>query len=147
MMYEIIIMTDVRTYKEKYYGLIEASNRLLEVMECDNVGMVDLMCLTTGEILVTVIDTVIEYVADEYIARFNLEIQKKGVDKTPFIVYNKDTNQEREEKKMNRREYFTEDELKEMLIVAENFGCMAEVLADLDMTAEEAKEIIWGEEK
>lgn len=78
MMYEIIIMTDVRTYREKYYGLVEASNRLLEVMECDNVGMVDLMCLTTGEILVTVIDTVIEYVADEYIARFNLEIQKKG---------------------------------------------------------------------
>ena len=78
MMYEIIIMTDVRTYREKYYGLVEASNRLLEVMECDNVEMVDLMCLTTGEILVTVIDTVIEYVADEYIARFNLEIQKKG---------------------------------------------------------------------
>ena len=146
MMYEIIIMTDVRTYKEKYYGLVEASNRLLEVMECDNVGMVDLMCLATGEILVTVIDTVIEYVANEYIARFNLEIQKKGVDKTPFIVYNVDINQEREEKKMNRREYFTEAELKEMLIVAENFGCMAEVLADLGITAEEAKKIIWGEE-
>ena len=71
---------------------------------------------------------------------------RKGVDKTPFIVYNVDINQEREEKKMNRREYFTEAELKEMLIVAENFGCMAEVLADLGMTAEEAREIIWGEE-
>ena len=47
---------------------------------------------------------------------------------------------------MNRREYFTETELKEMLIVAENFGCMAEVLVDLDMTAEEAKKIIWGED-
>ena len=47
---------------------------------------------------------------------------------------------------MNRREYFTEDELKEMLIVAENFGCMAEVLAELGITAEEAKEIIWGED-
>ena len=69
----------------------------------------------------------------------------KGVDKTPFIVYNVDINQEREEKKMNRREYFTEEELKEMLIVAENFGCMAEVLADLGMTAEEAKKIIWDE--
>ena len=44
---------------------------------------------------------------------------------------------------MNRREYFREEELKEMLIVAENFGCMAEVLADLGMTAEEAKKIIW----
>ena len=47
---------------------------------------------------------------------------------------------------MNKREYFTHEELKEMLIVAENFGCMAEVLADLGMTAEEAREIIWGEE-
>ena len=48
---------------------------------------------------------------------------------------------------MNRREYFTEDELKEMLIAAENFGCIAEVLADLNMTAEEAREIIWGEDQ
>ena len=70
---------------------------------------------------------------------------RKGVDKTPFIMYNVDINQEREEKKMNRREYFREEELKEMLIVAENFGCMAEVLADLGMTAEEAKKIIWYE--
>ena len=61
-------------------------------------------------------------------------------------MYNVDINQEREEKKMNRREYFTEAELKEMLIVAENFGCMAEVLADLGMTAEEAKKIIWDED-
>ena len=70
---------------------------------------------------------------------------RKGVDKTPFIMYNVDINQEREEKKMNGREYFREEELKEMLIVAENFGCMAEVLADLGMTAEEAKKIIWDE--
>lgn len=48
---------------------------------------------------------------------------------------------------MNRREYFREEELKEMLIAAENFGCMAEVLADLGMTAEEAREIIWGEDQ
>lgn len=48
---------------------------------------------------------------------------------------------------MNRREYFREEELKEMLIVAENFGCMAEVLADLGMTAEEAKKIIWDEDQ
>ena len=61
-------------------------------------------------------------------------------------MYNVDINQEREEKKMNRREYFREEELKEMLIAAENFGCMAEVLADLGMTAEEAREIIWGED-
>lgn len=61
-------------------------------------------------------------------------------------MYNVDINQEREEKKMNRREYFREEELKEMLIVAENFGCMAEVLADLGMTAEEAKKIIWDED-
>ena len=60
-------------------------------------------------------------------------------------MYNVDINQEREEKKMNRREYFREEELKEMLIMAENFGCMAEVLADLGMTAEEAKKIIWDE--
>ena len=74
------------------------------------------------------------------------KFRKKGVDKTPFIVYNVDINQEREERKMNRREYFTHDELKEKLIVAENFGCMAEVLADLGMTAEEAKKIIWDED-
>lgn len=47
---------------------------------------------------------------------------------------------------MNRREYFREEELKEMLIAAENFDCMAEVLADLDMAAEEARKIIWDEE-
>ena len=74
MMYQIIITTKNRTYRENWYNLIEASNRLLEIMECDNVGMVDLMCLATGEILVTVIDTVIEYVADEYIARFYEEM-------------------------------------------------------------------------
>jgi hypothetical protein len=67
---------------------------------------------------------------------------KKGVDKTPFVVYNKDTNQEREEKKMRK----ISPEEREMLIVAENFGCVAEVIAELGITAEEAKEIIWGED-
>lgn len=70
---------------------------------------------------------------------------KKVLDNKHLFYYNVDINQEREEKKMNRRKYFTEDELKEMLIMAENFGCMAEVLADLGMTAEEAKKIIWDE--
>ena len=74
MMYQIIITTENRTYRENWYNLIEASNRLLEVMDCQNVEMVDLMCLTTGEILVTVIDAVVEYVADEYISRFYEEI-------------------------------------------------------------------------
>jgi hypothetical protein len=74
MMYQIIITTENRTYRENWYNLIEASNRLLEVMDCQNVGMVDLMCLTTGEILVTAIDAVIEYVATEYIERFYEEI-------------------------------------------------------------------------
>jgi hypothetical protein len=74
MMYQIIITTENRTYRENWYNLIEASNRLLEVMNCQNVGMVDLMCLTTGEILVTAIDTVIEYVATEYISRFYEEM-------------------------------------------------------------------------
>lgn len=74
MMYQIIITTENRTYRENWYNLIEASNRLLEVMNCQNVGMVDLMCLTTGEILVTAIDAVVEYVATEYIERFYEEI-------------------------------------------------------------------------
>ena len=74
MMYQIIITTEKRTYRENWYNLIEASNRLLEVMDCQNVEMVDLMCLTTGEILVTVIDAVVEYVANEYISRFYEEI-------------------------------------------------------------------------
>lgn len=38
-------------------------------------------------------------------------------------------------------------EEREMLIVAENFGCVAEVIAELGITAEEAKEIIWGEDQ
>lgn len=142
MMYQIIITTEKnRTYRENWYNLIEASNRLLEVMQCENVGMVDLMCLTTGEILVTVIDTVIEYVATEYIERFYEEIQKRGVDKTPFIMYNKSI--EREVNKMRK----ISPEEREMLIVAENFGCVAEVIAELGITAEEAKEIIWGEDQ
>lgn len=74
MMYQIIITTENRTYRENWYNLIEASNRLLKVMDCQNVGMVDLMCLTTGEILVTAIDAVVEYVANEYISRFYEEI-------------------------------------------------------------------------
>lgn len=74
MMYQIIITTENRTYRENWYNLIEASNRLLEIMDCENVEMIDLMCLTTGEILVTVIDTVIEYVATEYISRFYEEM-------------------------------------------------------------------------
>ena len=74
MMYQIIITTEKRTYRENWYNLIEASNRLLKVMDCQNVGMIDLMCLTTGEILVTAIDAVIEYVANEYISRFYEEI-------------------------------------------------------------------------
>lgn len=74
MMYQIIITTENRTYRENWYNLIEASNRLLKVMDCQNVGMVDLMCLTTGEILVTAIDAVVEYVATEYISRFYEEM-------------------------------------------------------------------------
>lgn len=74
MMYQIIITTENRTYRENWYNLIEASNRLLKIMNCQNVGMVDLMCLTTGEILVTAIDAVVEYVANEYISRFYEEI-------------------------------------------------------------------------
>ena len=38
-------------------------------------------------------------------------------------------------------------EEREMLIVAENFGCVAEVIAELGITAEEAKEIIWDEDQ
>ena len=38
-------------------------------------------------------------------------------------------------------------EEREMLIVAENFGCVAEVIAELGITAEEAREIIWGEDQ
>lgn len=38
-------------------------------------------------------------------------------------------------------------EEREMLIVAENFGYVAEVIAELGITAEEAREIIWGEEE
>lgn len=38
-------------------------------------------------------------------------------------------------------------EEREMLIVAENFGCVAEVIAELGITAEEAREIIWGEDE
>ena len=46
------------------------------------------------------------------------------------------------EKKMRK----ISPEEREMLIVAENFGCVAEVIAELGITAEEAKEIIWGED-
>lgn len=74
MMYQIIITTANRTYRENWYNLLEASNRLLRVMDCQNVEMVDLMCLTTGEILVTAIDAVVDYVATEYITRFYEEI-------------------------------------------------------------------------
>ena len=38
-------------------------------------------------------------------------------------------------------------EEREMLIVAENFGCVAEVIAELGITTEEAKEIIWDEDQ
>lgn len=38
-------------------------------------------------------------------------------------------------------------EEREMLIVAENFGCVTEVIAELGITAEEARKIIWGEDE
>jgi hypothetical protein len=47
------------------------------------------------------------------------------------------------EKKMRK----ISPEEREMLIVAENFGCVAEVIAELGITVEEAKEIIWGEDE
>ena len=46
------------------------------------------------------------------------------------------------EKKMRK----ISPEEREMLIVAENFGCVVEVIAELGITAEEAREIIWGED-
>ena len=54
MTYEIIVRTYERGYIEQHYGVTETFNRVVEIVNCDNVKTVDIMDTQTGAIMLTV---------------------------------------------------------------------------------------------
>lgn len=56
MTYEIIVRTYERGYIERHYGVTETFNRVVEIVACDNVDVVDIMDTQTGAIMLTVED-------------------------------------------------------------------------------------------
>lgn len=72
--YIIYIHTNEKRYKEHYYSLMEAINRIACIKDCDNIYLIDVVDYCTGEVMITIENSEIEYVATEVPIRLYDEI-------------------------------------------------------------------------
>lgn len=70
MTYEIIVRTYERGYTEKRYGITETFNRVVEIVACDNVKVVDIMDTQTGAIMLTVENGQVTWLDTDFIIGF-----------------------------------------------------------------------------
>ena len=63
--YVIYIRTNEREYKEYYYSLMEAIDRVGALRFCDNVNYIDIVDACTGEVMVTTKCVEVVYVATD----------------------------------------------------------------------------------
>ena len=72
--YVIYIRTNEREYKEYYYSLIETIKRIDCIRVCDNVNLIDVVDYCTGEVMITIENGEIKYIATEVPIRLYDEI-------------------------------------------------------------------------
>ena len=72
--YVIYIHTNEKEYKEHWYGLIEAIDRVDIVKNCDNVNYIDIVDACTGEIMITVKGNEVKYIATDVPVRLYDEV-------------------------------------------------------------------------
>ena len=72
--YVIYIRTNEREYKEYCYSLMETIERIDCIRICDNVNLIDVVDYCTGEVMITIENSEIEYVATEVPIRLYDEI-------------------------------------------------------------------------
>lgn len=72
--YVIYIHTNEREYKEYCYSLMETIERIACIRICDNVNLIDVVDYCTGEVMITIENGEIEYVATEVPIRLYDEI-------------------------------------------------------------------------
>ena len=66
MTYEIIIKTYEREYTERKYGAVETFNRIVEIVKCDNVQVVEIMDTQTGAIMLEIVDKAVVWLDVDY---------------------------------------------------------------------------------
>ena len=72
--YVIYIRTNEREYKECCYSLMETIERIACIRICDSVNLIDVVDYCTGEVMITIENSEIEYVATEVLIRLYDEI-------------------------------------------------------------------------
>ena len=63
--YVIYIYTNENEYKENWYSLLEAIDRVDILKDCDNVNYIDIVDACTGEVMITAKCDEVEYVATD----------------------------------------------------------------------------------
>ena len=63
--YVIYIHTNEKEYKEHWYGLAETTYRVDTLKDCDNVNYIDIVDACTGEVMVTVENGKVTYLATD----------------------------------------------------------------------------------
>ena len=72
--YVIYIHTNEKEYKEHWYGLAETIDRADILNTCCNITMIDIVDGLTGEVMVTIEDGKVEYIATDVPIRMYHEI-------------------------------------------------------------------------
>lgn len=72
--YVIYIYTNENEYKEHWYGLIEAIDRVETLKDCDNVNYIDIVDACTGEVMITVKSNEVKYIATDVPVRLCDEV-------------------------------------------------------------------------
>lgn len=72
--YMIYIHTNDKEYTEHWYGLVDVSNRLLSIQDCNNINYIDLVDALTGEVLISIEYGKVVEVSTTYIVKFYEEI-------------------------------------------------------------------------
>lgn len=67
MIYEIIIETYERQYKERSYGVVRTIDRATEIVECDNVIAIEVIDTQTGAIMLEVVDRKVVWLDKDFI--------------------------------------------------------------------------------
>lgn len=72
--YVIYIHTNEKEYKEHWYGLAETIDRVDTLKDCDNVNYIDIVDACTGEVMVTVENGEVTYIATDVTIRLYDEL-------------------------------------------------------------------------
>ena len=72
--YVIYIHTNEKEYKEHWYSLIEAIDRIGILEDCGNINYIDVVDACTGEVMITVKSNEVEYIATDVPVRLCDEI-------------------------------------------------------------------------